>query len=1694
MVNNPVDVVNAENYLRLLQQSDQKLQEEEVRYNMLLQLQKRGLFTRDILSFGIKQAGRRTYAKGIDTAPLTRAMASKIKDSKRTLAERRIINKQIRRDSLHVLQNRRFLLRKVNKRIKEENMPKIAQKHHAYAKKIEHLKRALDCAEDKTPFNPTFDQQPLPTRLKDYEGLRIFKGPKELPEKQDPVGPFVCHAEIELNLSERRLLSKDPKYSLMTTPTEEEFVMEYEKAFSKHRFGQQNEMDTKKAKKENLHTKLYITGLPNNFSEVNTTKSTLSTDLNSIKSTLTTGLDSIKSTTTSGHESSMDPEIHYTDSVGQRDNTEDLIEGQQSGVYGDVDAMKRIWSTESHRYPFDPFVKTMNFSSNRPTDYKMNRRIKLPKPLDTEDEYKCDLRRRSLQETFREFNNLGQHKKTSERDLKKGLNIENLNKDEQIGLRSLCKRVKNKEIMIVPTDKSGRFAVMTFKQYMDSGFKHTNKDEKLDWDRVKYMKNQINNHMAWVSNIISYADDTDKDRMHKNLTVPDLELPEMNILVKDHKTWTPNSNQPVPSRPVVSGNNSINTHVSELLSELIEPIVAEYNGAEIQSTEEALSMIDKLNELIESGTDYTGYSVLDAFSQQRLEPCKPGKLRGKHQNDNLMDIYQNISNNLENNVSDYRTCVEADKETLEDNQIEWPKQQKPDSEVKTSIKSTLTTDLDSIKSTLTTDLDSIKSTTTTDHESSSSTLNDSFNSTEEEVFNTLCDLARNRKSTKGKITDFFEKTRGNDTIDHTTWLSTVASSARQDYELKKGITLNERLRLGAKSGEYWSKSLEMEQERWLQVTEQNNLSDNKVPLQNEQSQAILFGTDVVGLYPNLDGISVGAIAYKAAKQTKIKFERIKFSELIIYLLLVLGQPHLKRFGLENCIPRRKDTDKDPQSLASSVNKNLNNWNFDGTIFTDDNKTTMIALLIQTLVLLMTTTTCYTFGGNIYRQRNGLGIGLRGSAALARLTMCIWDATWGKMQGKLGLTIKLFFRYIDDVRLYLKPLNRGWYWVDKRWKFLPDTVDDRSDEQYTIEEVGKSLESVWEFLKFTCESQEDFTDGFLPTLDFKTRVKTNGMVEYIFYRKPMANNLVLQHGTALSKGCVYSSLRQELVRMLLNTDLGQGIETRIELVEQFTQLLVNSGHHYRYIKSIIMQALTKFSYMVQRNNYPVNHKKYMPLHRSKSFHSLERKLLKYAGRATWFMDEKFGDKFKDSWKTWIVKKENRHVSKMARVKLVPAQKLRVPTTTTLFVPKTKSGKLADMVAASQQVLDPKIGWKMKIIEKPGIPLFRKFTYKFPMNGGCIRGTSCNICDNDGRGCRIKNVVYTATCKKCLASNEKAVYVGETSRYVGTRAAEHFQNLIKFKKDSFILEHWMSHHGTETNPPKFNFRVTSSHRDPLGRQLREAIKIRSEGVLNKREEFATNELINLEVSKYNWKKNAEFEQRRLERNEHDNKLQNFIVIMKRVHDLEQSDKNIFNVHTNEGRNFRLHYKRPLCEQSDHRSQKRARMLASSTPKDYRQREPVDLSNSSVASSPSTCEGSNASIDASAVLPTLSSPGVTNNMGGLKVKTPEKLDQIETVSRDIVAKKEQIDAEVCYRKRTSSLPSSSSCRLIIKPGILASAWQEKKKEKAKSLSDLMGDLNMDEWDNKFKRFHEDSRSLEYNSKGDVTEEKVDDKIEGL
>ena len=156
--------------------------------------------------------------------------------------------------------------------------------------------------------------------------------------------------------------------------------------------------------------------------------------------------------------------------------------------------------------------------------------------------------------------------------------------------------------------------------------------------------------------------------------------------------------------------------------------------------------------------------------------------------------------------------------------------------------------------------------------------------------------------------------------------------------------------------------------------------------------------------------------------------------------------------------------------------------------TDEMKRLMIALMMKIVVLVIMDSTCYSFGGELFKQVGGAGIGLRASACMAKILMGQIDKIWASLQLSFGVILAIYLRYIDDLRAYLFPISKGWSWGETGWQFSTENEanDMRSDMTRTCDEIAKSLSSVVGFIKFTAENESEFTDNFLPTLDLQTQ--------------------------------------------------------------------------------------------------------------------------------------------------------------------------------------------------------------------------------------------------------------------------------------------------------------------------------------------------------------------------------------------------------------------------------------------------------------------------------------------------------------------------------------------------------------------------------------------------------------------------------
>ena len=135
-------------------------------------------------------------------------------------------------------------------------------------------------------------------------------------------------------------------------------------------------------------------------------------------------------------------------------------------------------------------------------------------------------------------------------------------------------------------------------------------------------------------------------------------------------------------------------------------------------------------------------------------------------------------------------------------------------------------------------------------------------------------------------------------------------------------------------------------------------------------------------------------------------------------------------------------------------------------------------------------------------------------------------------------------------------------------------------------------------------------------------------------------------------------------------------------------------------------------------------------------------------------------------------------------------------------------------------------------------------------------------------------------KKVTSEEAMTYIGESARTLRQRAGEHWDKVRQWGVNSFIIRHWMMHHGTSIEPSRFRFKVIKSFSEPMGRQILEALLILEKGTLNLKLEFGANHLCRLQAAKSDWEAERERIVSDRMKKKIDDDVKQFIYVMSKV----------------------------------------------------------------------------------------------------------------------------------------------------------------------------------------------------------------------
>ena len=222
---------------------------------------------------------------------------------------------------------------------------------------------------------------------------------------------------------------------------------------------------------------------------------------------------------------------HKWDCMGQDDEEEELNTSEEERK--EVERVTQLAEemAAQTRLVYDGESKTVDARGLRVTDYKHNSRVIFPKAQASEKENNLEVMRAELLHHHREWVKANCNCRGEQKP--------NLSTKEQAGLRSIKKRIAEGTLVILPTDKSGRFGVMSMETYIKAGMVHVGDDEEVGIEERKSNQRKLNGTVSMMLKIFKVGKDSrHESRWRESMLSNSLEACPLWLLFKDHKSWT----------------------------------------------------------------------------------------------------------------------------------------------------------------------------------------------------------------------------------------------------------------------------------------------------------------------------------------------------------------------------------------------------------------------------------------------------------------------------------------------------------------------------------------------------------------------------------------------------------------------------------------------------------------------------------------------------------------------------------------------------------------------------------------------------------------------------------------------------------------------------------------------------------------------------------------------------------------------------------------------------------------------------------------------------------------------------------------------------------------------------------------------------------------------------------------------------
>ena len=191
----------------------------------------------------------------------------------------------------------------------------------------------------------------------------------------------------------------------------------------------------------------------------------------------------------------------------------------------------------------------------------------------------------------------------------------------KVGIKRRKERGKRGEVMEVPTDKSGKFAIMPLSVYEEMGTVHTSKDTTISEDQLSKLQKELNDHVRMftkVFNVGATHGEKNVDRIRSGFTTGANAAAVLWLMPKDHKEVK--EGVPMASRPVVSVTTTILARFSRLVTIVVRSLADNVKRTtEVKSGENLKADVIKLNKDLKEEARQANADPISLLMQQALD-------------------------------------------------------------------------------------------------------------------------------------------------------------------------------------------------------------------------------------------------------------------------------------------------------------------------------------------------------------------------------------------------------------------------------------------------------------------------------------------------------------------------------------------------------------------------------------------------------------------------------------------------------------------------------------------------------------------------------------------------------------------------------------------------------------------------------------------------------------------------------------------------------------------------------------------------------------------------------------------------------------------------------------------------------------------------------------------------------------------